>query len=419
MSSKRQHKLEAPISAAGGPTHFRRDRFVALAVVCSGRPRPVERARLQTLRSRRHHTRHHPDHMALDRIRYEPDLHSFRVKNVDVKPARDDCIVLPMERVANVSVAHLVNALRRYEDLDGGSVEYVFLSPTPWATFDQDTADREVWLGLSPSGLEVNCGMAVRPEDESSEEQTRNLVAPLLKRHRARWTGQWLDREGAWTTVGAGAELIGGSRSVQELWDLGVELQALLEAASGGALLASSAADLVRAGHVTALLGQAESDFLDAKRDPYVLGSDGSAWELAKDVAAFVNAEREALIVLGISTTPTAGGDVLDKPHPFRLRAFDVTAARAVLRDRVVPLLREVDVGVVEVRAGYGYGYIHIPRQPTELLPFLVTGALVGNNFMGAHLTIPVRTGEDTHALDASAIHSLVAAGRVSLRQRE
>ena len=55
---------------------------------------------------------------------------------------------------------------------------------------------------------------------------------------------------------------------------------------------------------------------------------------------------------------------------------MDVQALRDVLHDRLVPELLDLEVGVVEARAGYGYGYIFIPAQDPEALPILVAGAL-------------------------------------------
>jgi hypothetical protein len=60
---------------------------------------------------------------------------------------------------------------------------------------------------------------------------------------------------------------------------------------------------------------------------------------------------------------------------------------------RVVPTILDLDIGVVEHRAGYGYGYVFIPAQAPELHPFLVAGAIVDGTFVGSHLTIPTVPG--------------------------
>lgn len=152
--------------------------------------------------------------------------------------------------------------------------------------------------------------------------------------------------------------------------------------------------------------------WLDAKRAPYKLSSDAEKWEIAKDVASFANSDRDAIILIGVTTEGTPNGDVLTAARPFHLLEMDVPA-----RDRIVPLILDLDIGVVEVRDGFGYGWIRIPQQPSELKPFLVAGALVTAGFLGAHVAIPFRAVEDTAYLDAAAIHSFIAAGRASLRR--
>jgi hypothetical protein len=351
-------------------------------------------------------------------IRFDPDLHVFvTVGGIEISPARDDCLVFPFLAVAEVPIRDLAQAVVTYEELDSATVSHVFLSAAPVDDFDQDLARREVWLTVAGVNLTAETGMSVDGGAVPTDQENRALVGPLLTRHDAVWGGQWVDDQDGHVSVGIAAGLCDPDRPIRDLWELARDLEALLTAASGGAITASSATDLVRAGRAQALIGQPEASFLDAKRQPYPLSTDAQKWEMAKDVAAFVNAGREALIVLGISTTSTTSGDVLAAPHLFELASFDVVAARGILRDRIVPLLQDVEIDVVESRNGYGYGYIHIPVQPAELRPYIVAGALVGGSYMGAHLSVPVRSGEDTHMMDASSIHSLIAAGRVALHQ--
>jgi hypothetical protein len=94
---------------------------------------------------------------------------------------------------------------------------------------------------------------------------------------------------------------------------------------------------------------------------------------------------------------------------------MDVEASRDVLRDRIVPAILNLEVGVVESQASYGYGYIFVPAQAPETLPYLVAGALVAGWVAGAHVSIPYRAGEDTAFAGAARVHSLIVAGRVAL----
>lgn len=164
--------------------------------------------------------------------------------------------------------------------------------------------------------------------------------------------------------------LRGAGRTVGELFALSVEAQALLDAAQAdGELTASTARDLVAAGQASVLLGQPESRWLDAKREPHALRGDAAKWEFAKDVAAFANTGRDALIVYGIETRREHSGDVLGTLRPFKLTSFDVAVARQVLTERLTLVIPDLDVGAMETRAGYGYGWVYVPAQPSATRP--------------------------------------------------
>jgi hypothetical protein len=200
------------------------------------------------------------------------------------------------------------------------------------------------------------------------------------------------------------------------LFELGQDLHDLLGALSGaGELTARSVFDVVRGGRTPVLLGQREGPWLDVKEAPYALQSEPQKFELAKDVAAFANTGRDALIVNGLRSERDRNGDFIAVARPFDLDRMDVAAIRDVLRDRIVPAILDVEAGVVEVQAGYGYGYIFIPAQPAETLPYVVAGAVIGGSVAGAHVSIPYRAGEDTAFADAARVHSLIVAGRVAL----
>ena len=53
-----------------------------------------------------------------------------------------------------------------------------------------------------------------------------------------------------------------------------------------------------------------------------------------------------------------------------------------------MPLLTDVDIQVVEVRqgTGYGLGWIYIPAQPSHVRPVLVRGAFAGEKVLGTHI---------------------------------
>src|SRR4051794_5870121 len=75
-----------------------------------GRARPRRRPACETLHR-----------MALKRIRYEDELDSFRIEGgPDIGFRQGGDLVLPLDAAADVSLAHLANALQRYESYYGG-----------------------------------------------------------------------------------------------------------------------------------------------------------------------------------------------------------------------------------------------------------------------------------------------------------
>jgi hypothetical protein len=360
--------------------------------------------------------------MALKRVTYEPDEEVYRVEGgPEIRFARDDSLVMALDAVKDASVAHFQNALRRSEEHYGQYVMSIFISDTPSEDFDPDSSPRAVWLSYEKGTLAVSAGYVAGSGIRPRTADLERLIDPVLTRRRASFDGSWTDGDGASLSIGISASLDGASRSVGELHDLGVELQLLLDAVGGDfALRALTTCDLVKAGRTDVIIGEPETIWLDAKGEPYPLGSDPQKWEFAKDVAAFANTGSDALIVLGVATRKSPNGDVLNTTRPFRLASMDVAQMRATLRERLTPDIPDIDIGVVPSRKSpaYGFGWIFIPAQGRELLPFMVKGAMTGaGTWKGTHISIPVRSVEDTVYTDPAAIHSMLAAGRIALRQ--
>lgn len=332
----------------------------------------------------------------------------------------DDAVVLPLDIVRDASLNDLRRALQAWED-EGGHSGVAFFTEVPWAEYDPDTAPREDAEVLTSvhdlDHIEVSAVMYREDGTEPPEDELRELVRPVLKRYSADWGGLWTDDDyGPGLVVGVIASLPVRRRCVGDLASLGKDLSDLFGAYSGaGALTARTVWGLVRGRRAPLIVGQREGRWLDVKELPYLLGTEPQKFELAKDVAAFANTGRDALIILGLRSKPDRNGDVIASPRPFDLDEMDVEATRAVLRDRIVPTVLDVEVGVVEARAGFGYGWIFVPAQPPETLPYVVAGALVGGSVSGAHVAIPYRAGEDTVFADAARVHSLISAGRVAL----
>jgi hypothetical protein len=352
-------------------------------------------------------------------IAYDPETVSFIVPGQGAIPiARDDAVIAPLEAVSTVTVASLQRALAAYAEDDAATVTSVFLSDVPAAEFNPDTSPRDVALDFLGGALTAQIGRAL-DADGGPAIDVPALMAPLLNRHGGEHDGQFRDDHEGRLFEGHSVRLVGDDRSIGELFSLAQESQALLDAAAGvGALTARTARDLVAAGRSSVLLGQPEASWIDAKVEPQHVDGD-SGVEFAKDVAAFANTGADAIIVWGIRTAKApGGGDVLDAVRPFELSGVDTEALRSALAARLVPLLTDVEIHVVESRkgSGYGLGWIFIPAQPSHVRPVLVRGAIESSRVLGTHISIPFRVGEDTRHWDASTVHSLIQAGRVALQ---
>lgn len=84
--------------------------------------------------------------------------------------------------------------------------------------------------------------------------------------------------------------------------------------------------------------GTAENAWLDFKRTPYPVQTDRGKFDLAKDVAAFANAQG-GLLVCGISTIAleNEAKDVADEVMPFPIDQAKVQSCRDVINRLVKP----------------------------------------------------------------------------------
>jgi hypothetical protein len=353
--------------------------------------------------------------MAEREIRYDTDAAAFLVGNeLRIAVPRPGEVVAPIEAVAEISVASFERALLLYAEIAEGGLS-VFLSDQPVDEFDADRPLRKLWLSLSFGHLTVEVSRGL--DEDRSAIDVDALLAPLLDRHGAELEATWRDQQAGYWSEFYELALRHTERTMGELAELALEAQALLDAVSGaGKLTAATARDLVASGHAGALCGQPESSWIDAKVVPHRTDTESAAFELAKDVAAFANTGEDALIVYGIRTCAGRSGDVLDELRPIQLSSFHTAALRNALRDRLVPLVPDIEVSAVERRGGFGFGWIFIPAQPEYARPLLVRGALVDGRVIGTHVSVPFRVGEDTGYWDASMIHSLIQAGRVALK---
>jgi hypothetical protein len=173
---------------------------------------------------------------------------------------------------------------------------------------------------------------------------------------------------------------------------------------------------LILTGTVKGLLGQPESQWLEAKQKGYGLDNDRQKHELAMDVAALANTDRGGVIVIGFATKrDDASRDVITSAGGCSLGSLDSGRYAEILQTRVVPPLEGIDIQVVEAERRH-FMSIFISPQPDYMKPILVKGGVMeGDRWTGGAFSIPNRVGSSKWALSAEAVHSLLVAARVAL----
>jgi hypothetical protein len=162
------------------------------------------------------------------------------------------------------------------------------------------------------------------------------------------------------------------------------------------------------------MIGQPESEWLEAKRQPYDLQKSPQRIELAKDIAALANADG-GILIFGFSTSKKDGKDVINRVETVPLKQVSKRRYLQTIRTRVFPMpqgLEVVTLGTGEV----GLAYVLVPKQREELKPFFMKDALTKGGVKATSLVIPVRVGAHVEYDSPEGIHSLIVAGRAAFR---
>jgi hypothetical protein len=209
------------------------------------------------------------------------------------------------------------------------------------------------------------------------------------------------------------------SRTLDELYAVGQDAIALMEALRGGPLTRQTVGDLVRGGHARVLIGQYEGHWLDVKSRHYDLATDHGQISLAQSVARFCNSEAGGLVVVGMTTKRIPDGEEIRDINPLPWDGRITRRYQQTLERRVFPPPDNLSVEPISVGTDKMLVLIDVPPQPEELKPFLVHGAIVAGRIEGAFISIVRRRGESSIPITAPMIHSTLAAGRALLRRGE
>ncbi|WP_131812745.1 ATP-binding protein [Mycolicibacterium peregrinum] len=278
-----------------------------------------------------------------------------------------------------------------------------------WAVPSRDSSDAQRFLDSD----------GWYDEEAAASSVLMGLLRPFLKRNHAELVSVAIDENyltPPWRWKGQATVATRG-RYVSEVLRVGLDAIALAEAfGQNGQLTRGIAADLVRGGHASALIGQPEGHWLDVKQQHYDLTGTVGKIKLAQAVAKFANAELGGVLIIGMAGKKIPGGEVIRKLSPVPIDGETLRKCRQVLADRLYPppdLLSIEPIG----EAGKGVVLIDVPPQPEELKPFLVHGAIVDGEADGTFISIVRRRGESSIPTTAPMIHATLAAGRALLRR--
>lgn len=334
-----------------------------------------------------------------------------RVEDINPEAHVDDLVA--------VSARDIKAALRRYADLyddeltlrivtagtGEDDLEYLAFSDVSF-----ELVDGELLLVLDHFDEDV-------PDDEQPRGDVQGRIAPLLARKRMSIASVTEDLDDAgryWhVQIKLGFHLRG--RTGAELVADGEEIVELVRASAGG-LTPATVADLLRAGHVNAILGQPEGAWLEVKREHYPLKELKAKIRIAQTVAQFANADSGGIVVVGLATKKVGGIDTINavmpmSPDPNVRRRYVQT-----LRDHLYPPPDDLKIEVIPVGEGELL-LIEVPPQTEDLKTFLVHGAIVDGEVRGTFISIVRRRDDEGVSTTAPAIHATLAAGRALLRR--
>ena len=172
-------------------------------------------------------------------------------------------------------------------------------------------------------------------------------LAPALSRHNLLTVALNVYEERFQTVAHLSCEVGSRGRTVGDALLAGENVLALWEATMGDGLSLSTATDLLQAGRPELLVGQVESDWLEAKGAPYRLDDVSQESELSKDVAAMANGATGGIIVVGLATRRRGERDVISKIRLVPVELLDCARYRRVIDKTLYPPLVGMTVEVV------------------------------------------------------------------------
>jgi len=213
------------------------------------------------------------------------------------------------------------------------------------------------------------------------------------------------------------------TKSMAILLDGAAAVADFLKATQNGPLDADGVINLLRGGHFAALIGEIESDYLEVKTAMHPIWVSGTPGEKAKieltqDVARFANGDVAAVLVIGYREASGASNEI-GTLTPVKDTYLNATQIQEVLDARIVPPVDGLRIEQFATAPGESVLAIYVPKQPSEMQPYLVHGAIAEGKIEGAFFSIVRRRGEGSITTSAQQIHAYIVAGKRYLRDED
>lgn len=340
---------------------------------------------------------------------------------VDDDDDDEEALLAPLQVVRDASLTALRRAVakyaRRIQLPSDKAVEMRISEDAPESFIAEDAVYLATRLRITADEVVVVAESPTTALPQSSDPVVR-LLRPLVKARRCRVASVMRIEGSRGDALEVEVEVPTHGRTVGDALAIGDDVRRLLEAAfATGPLRPSTAADLLRTGHHEVLIGQPESDWLEAKSRLYELDEVGR-FHLACDVAAFANAGG-GVIAIGLQTAKVRGRHIISCFRGIPLERFNLAAHQAVLRTWIYPHPHGVrfDLALTDHNPDIGLVVIEVPAQPIALKPFFVRRAQLAGRIRTENFVVPIRAGDATSPWDLVELHALIVAGRAALAQ--
>ena len=168
---------------------------------------------------------------------------------------------------------------------------------------------------------------------------------------------------------------------------------------------AAGALNALRSAGLGMVIGLRECAWLDAKEKPYKLGHPAQDAELCKDAVALANA-RGGLLLIGYGTARKGGREILARLAPVPGGSVNAEQYRMILRARVYPDIRDLEVEWLPYGDETGVLAIYVPRQRETDKLFVIRGRIPAEG-----VRVPVRDDDGTRWLEPEGVQRLVSGG--------